>query len=74
MVRHHKHDAFVAGSYFVTEAQTIVSRRMDPNDSVVVSITDSMRLEALMSYRIKSCYVELFAIWTKIMKSLHTKQ
>ncbi|MFB9859636.1 amidohydrolase [Salinicoccus siamensis] len=36
---HTTHDALVAGSYFVTESQTIVSRRMDPNDSVVVSIT-----------------------------------
>lgn len=32
-------DALVAGAYFVTSAQTIVSRRMDPNNSVVVSIT-----------------------------------
>ena len=33
------HDALVAGAYFVAEAQTIVSRRMDPMDSVVVSVT-----------------------------------
>ncbi|WP_166627000.1 amidohydrolase [Jeotgalicoccus sp. S0W5] len=36
---HTTNDALVAGGYFVTSAQTIVSRRMDPNDSVVVSIT-----------------------------------
>lgn len=36
---HTTNDALVAGGYFVTTAQTIVSRRMDPNDSVVVSIT-----------------------------------
>ena len=32
-------DALVAGAYFITEAQTIVSRRMNPMDSVVVSVT-----------------------------------
>jgi amidohydrolase len=36
---HTTNDALVAGGYFVTTAQTIVSRRMNPNDSVVVSIT-----------------------------------
>lgn len=36
---HTTHDALVAGAYFVAEAQTIVSRRMDPMDSVVVSVT-----------------------------------
>lgn len=33
------HDALVAGAYFVAEAQTIVSRRMNPMDAVVVSVT-----------------------------------
>lgn len=32
-------DALMAGSYFVTEAQTIVSRSMSPMDAVVVSVT-----------------------------------
>lgn len=32
-------DALVAGAYFITNAQTIVSRRMNPMDSVVVSVT-----------------------------------
>ena len=36
---HTTRDALVAGSYFVAEAQTIVSRHMDPMDSVVVSVT-----------------------------------
>ncbi|WP_213810896.1 amidohydrolase [Jeotgalicoccus sp. WY2] len=36
---HTTHDALVAGAYFITSAQTIVSRRMNPNDSVTVSIT-----------------------------------
>lgn len=31
-------DAIVAGSYLVTQLQTIVSRRMDPKDSVVVTV------------------------------------
>lgn len=36
---HSTRDALVAGAYFITNAQTIVSRRMDPMDSVVVSVT-----------------------------------
>src|SRR5699024_1871753 len=36
---HTTHDALVAGACFVAEAQTIVSRRVDPMDSVVVSVT-----------------------------------
>lgn len=36
---HTTKDALVAGAYFVAEAQTIVSRHMDPMDSVVVSVT-----------------------------------
>ncbi|MBO1198700.1 amidohydrolase [Staphylococcus simiae] len=32
-------DALVAGAYFVTEAQTVVSRRIDPLESAVVSIS-----------------------------------
>lgn len=31
-------DAIVASSYLVTQLQTIVSRRMDPKDSVVVTV------------------------------------
>lgn len=36
---HTTKDALVAGAYFVTSAQTIVSRKMNPNDSVVMSVT-----------------------------------
>ncbi len=32
-------DPIVAGSHFVTQVQTIVSRRMSPKDTVVVSVT-----------------------------------
>ncbi|WP_067729564.1 amidohydrolase [Oceanobacillus damuensis] len=35
---HKANDAIVAGSYFVTAVQTIVSRRVDPNNAGVVTI------------------------------------
>lgn len=81
---HTTRDALVAGAYFVAEAQTIVSRRMDPMDSVVVSVTafdapggynviqDKVTLRGTVRYLDEDNKVPAYEAMQKIAKGIET--
>lgn len=78
------HDALVAGAYFVAEAQTIVSRRMDPMDAVVVSVTafdapggynviqDKVTLRGTVRYLEENNKVPAYEAMKKIAKGIES--
>lgn len=81
---HTTHDALVAGAYFTAEAQTIVSRRMDPMDSVVVSVTafdapggynviqDKVTLRGTVRYLDENNKVPAYEAMKKIAKGIES--